>query len=234
MQCVGGGYVTFVDGDDWIESDWIQALFAGMKNNAFCIGGCTQIDSAGRTSIYLPSESIVQLVKSSLFGYASNKLYLKRALEGMTFAGDIREDIIFNLNLLQKHQTFSVIENSGYFYFQHGGSILHNRKVWNNIKIIEVVNKIYTLDLDEQYLPQCLKNIVAFSILTDHFSSIANSKLLFKEKLRLMSEVIEKTDSDKILRYQYADNWLYRLLLISVRLKKPQLFLIGCMALRKF
>ena len=109
-----GKYVTFVDSDDWIDNDLIETVMS-LQPFKVALYGCTVVSEQGENIDVISSASSVrtitfrddpcaveQLINSSLFGYACNKIYEKASIGNIRFMEiPQREDLIFNIEVMK-------------------------------------------------------------------------------------------------------------------------------------
>ena len=127
MKSATGKYLTFIDSDDWAGSTYIEHLFNAIKDCNWAISGVTYINKNKRHTV-IPTSSIDYLVKSSLFGYACNKLYRLDDVVDVYFRPVIREDIIFNLEVFSRVPLFACTENTTTFSAKQVFYIRENQK----------------------------------------------------------------------------------------------------------
>ena len=131
LEVCNGEYVAFIDSDDTVNTDWLAELFLAIQrtNVDFVIGGLTYVNSMEKHSVIPETESLTNLVKCSLLGYAWNKLYKREAIDNICFIKVPREDIVYNLSVLSAGKSYAVVPIAGYNYYQHQNSILHSSTV---------------------------------------------------------------------------------------------------------
>lgn len=131
MEVAVGDYITFVDGDDWIE----PAMYESMASEAVlhhadlvaCRYRCIYRDyvkdgSTGTVSVfYEPLEMLIQYLKEDekyLIQHAAwNKLYHKALLMEERFpVGEWYEDIVFSARVLSKVRCGVYIDTAFYNY----------------------------------------------------------------------------------------------------------------------
>ena len=131
-----GKYVTFVDSDDWIDNDLIETVMS-LQPFKVALYGCTVVSEQGENIDVISSASSVrtitfrddpcaveQLINSSLFGYAWNKIYEKASIGNIRFMEiPQREDLIFNMPIFmcKSVESAEIVQNC----------ILKLCKAWN-------------------------------------------------------------------------------------------------------
>ena len=228
MKSATGKYLTFIDSDDWAGSTYIEHLFNAIKDCNWAISGVTYINKNTRHTV-IPTSSIDYLVKSSLFGYACNKLYRLDDVVDVYFRPVIREDIIFNLEVFSRVPLFACTENTEYYYFQRETSILHTRKPVDDKKtflFLDELNRVIK-QLPENVQPDAIYNYIFLSAIGDQFASILQTDLPLRAKARRIRQYIRYSGCRRNIQLRFADNALYKLIAISYKLKNEWLFLLG-------
>ena len=196
LEIASGDYIMFEDSDDWLELSIIEKCVERIEQDQsdLVIFGYKKVDENGKNlgdftfgnEIFTKEEISNQLHKRILemsFGYAWNKLYRLSVIKesGIKSDGIIidREDLYFNLQLLNFIKTISYLDCVGYYYLQRKTSLLHNSDL-SRIKNVEIFGeKIKNLDLEED-----VKNMVLLHYLSDALikNVIWNKNLSKKQK----------------------------------------------------
>ena len=216
-----GLYITFIDSDDTVAENWIEGLYETINDYDLSIAGITYVNDENRSSSSPIGKEFVDLIKSSLFGYACNKLYKRDAIGDLRFASIQREDIIFNLSLFSSGKTYTLVDSHGYYYFQRNNSLLHEVAIPNIQAIFEFEENIQRSIFDLSETDQSvIYNYVMYSYVVDYIYKLLLSKsILAKEKKRLIKEIISYQPLQKKLKKEYADNTLYRIFYYGIALK---------------
>lgn len=147
-----GEYITFVDSDDWIESDMLNDSYAfAQKNSSQLVFWDFSFDDVEKDSIrrvsYYP-ESILQLNRTELKNFAKSIVHPKREEElapaltvckliqtslvknTVRFDEDltIGEDRVFNFSISKYAKNISYLCKSFYHYRQTESSAIHSYK----------------------------------------------------------------------------------------------------------
>lgn len=171
MDMSEGKYIGFIDGDDWIDVDYYQALLLSMKKNKSDIATCgiiTEYDNSQSCELrykYNFTNSIngnfalKLLTKSENYGYyitpiVNNKIYSCEFLK--------RNNIIFNQNRSFQDDYFSffamlhakkvaLVPNISYHYYQRPNSITHT---FSKRLVDDCINTLVCIrtDLEKQEL----------------------------------------------------------------------------------
>ena len=235
-----GDYVTFVDGDDWINEQLYQTVISYEPFDV-ALFGITYVDSrTGERTVCSPckktmalewkksSEVIEYLVKSSLLGYGSNKIYRKSLLLGLKYLDvQLREDLIFNIGVYGKTQQILLVNQVGYFYYQHNDSILkktYSGEIPDIASVAEQMTEIHpqlTKKQNRELSNYVIKQYICDAVYKFVFMNPALSERDAIEALRKIfcSKMISKT-----LRFYPGDGALFMLLVLCVKIKAPKLF----------
>lgn len=172
-----GEYVTFVDSDDWLETDWIENAFYSLKkaNVMLYIGGYVKSysDSEDRiTHQYLPRSILTRyecmremytksIDKTSFAWEVCGKLFHKKLWENVRFDTNIsvQEDGLAFWHVLQLVADVLYVPVYNYHYFDRDDSAVNTVKA-KNIYDDFYVNKILYNDsvlLEDYVLRDALK-----------------------------------------------------------------------------
>lgn len=135
-------YITFIDADDWVESDYIQKIITAQELNptdlkiwGFVIGkpDVSQEYHIGSTVCANPQEclkTILGLKQKHKYGFTVQFLYKKSIIDknGIRFPENIRlhEDMIFANSYCKYIHSLQTIDFLGYHYVDHGTISLSN------------------------------------------------------------------------------------------------------------
>ena len=227
ISVVKGKYLVFVDSDDWIGSNYLEKLYNSIGDYSWGISGITYCTNYENQSI-MPTLDLQQLVKSSLFGYTCNKIYLFEKVRNIRFNQSIREDLTYNLEVYLKSYRYALCETAEYYYYQHDSSTLHTKKTFDDEKVLLFLDNLSTLT---SQLPKNANNIALFnyaflSAISDQFVSLSLSKIPFREKLHRINLYTKSNNYKNKLYIKYADNTLYKMVMISYMFNSAFVFLL--------
>lgn len=139
LQYATGKYISFVDSDDFVDSEFIQTLYDTMmetQTDISCVGyqmfsetDEPQIDNNEYIlEVFEGEQAIKQLFTNEKFdNYVWNKLYLKKLFSDVKYpVGKKMEDLGTTYILLEKCKKISFAPKKLYYYFQRPDSILHS------------------------------------------------------------------------------------------------------------
>lgn len=135
LQNANGEYVTFIDSDDYVDKDYVQALYDALQTDnadmSFCnfVYAGKTLESSGEKlpdaiCIDKNSPETVRFlsrffrVGSYIMGSCWRILYKKQLIETDTFNPRLRigEDLLFMINALLKAEKVTFVKQDLYFY----------------------------------------------------------------------------------------------------------------------
>lgn len=143
LDLARGKYIVFIDGDDWVEAEYlsnlVSAIISGKYDIAIC--GYSKIFENGYKKQYLIGEDMVlnredlliKLFSPNYYrGYLVNKIFIHELIKQNSLRFDtsiyIQEDLLFICKyMVQAHQGV-YINQSLYNYLQRENSALHIAK----------------------------------------------------------------------------------------------------------
>ena len=134
-----GKYIAFVDSDDWVDAEYIAAMYYALQQTDSEIAACDVYESAGEEvelcpmkksplRICTPEEAISDILEGKGFrAVAWNKLYKRTLFENERYpVGKHHEDEFFTYRILAKAKRLVYLDRPLYFYFQRPGSIMNS------------------------------------------------------------------------------------------------------------
>lgn len=139
-QC-GGGYITFIDSDDYVDAEYIETLMGEIEENDAIASNIRREYASGETKrLHLTKEKECvyngnhEIRKGYMdhelrraFYFPHGKIYKRAAVGELEFNETLEksEDILFNLQFLQRANKIKTIEYAGYVYYDNEESITH-------------------------------------------------------------------------------------------------------------
>lgn len=132
-----GDLISFIDSDDWIEPDFLEALYAALTATKAQIAECAvaYVDEAGgelrrRAAAPLPPmgkmEALRRLIQEDgIYQTVWNKLYRREVVDGILFEkGKHHEDDFWTYQIFDRIEKLAVVDKPLYNYLQRSGSII--------------------------------------------------------------------------------------------------------------
>lgn len=139
LSVAKGDYISFVDGDDWVDSNYISLLYESIDTNKASMSICGMVrDFPNKSQQYiafkkemsfsdcLNNESFLSLLEGGLVNSCCNKLYRRDIINNnkLAFSGKVLvEDIEFNLKYLRYSNIINTIVDCPYHYAVVNGSL---------------------------------------------------------------------------------------------------------------
>lgn len=154
-----GIWITFVDSDDWLETDFLKILMS-HNNTSWVVGGFKRFGDKkdeiipNKTTIYNVTNDTSTLWKATLkefiFWYVWGKLYRLDIIRenNISFLNDMKysEDNCFVLEYMSHIETFSYIAYSGYCHLYEKGRAEKYRMTFNEFEChINLQDKCFKL-----------------------------------------------------------------------------------------
>ena len=137
MAVATGELMTFVDSDDWIAPDMYEHLYQRLEEDSSDIAACgVQMVWEDKTpsrmltrdgNCILNQEEAMQAIieESWLKQPVWYKIYKTELVRDILFPkGKYHEDVFWSYQAIGRAQRVSVSDHIGYYYLQHGGSIM--------------------------------------------------------------------------------------------------------------
>lgn len=203
-----GKYVLFIDGDDYIDSNYVEA-FLNYKDFNLVVGGYRRIEEGKRNIEIKPSQQVVSYenFERSFFnkrsfeyiGLPISKLFNLEIIKehDLKFdeSIDLGEDTIFDFNYMKYISEVKLIPYSGYNNLILPGTLSRKprKNLWQlNVYLIDSLNKVFDFKYDKYWQFMYIR---AISI---EISSMSRKYRDFKSTIRL----IRKNPDFKHVEYQ--------------------------------
>lgn len=150
-----GEFVSLVDGDDYVASDFIEQLAKAIDSDGVDISVCSYQTVCGRRCFpyRIDSETIsgVDAMKRLIAQQrlvdvvAWNKLYRKTLFDGIRYpVGKLHEDVFTTYRLFADSQLVRYIDSPAYSYVQRGGSIMASMSR-KRLEVLDAENEMRAL-----------------------------------------------------------------------------------------
>lgn len=202
IKVAKGDYVSFVDGDDWVDLDMAKRIYNVLQGGNYDIvtfNYTISYDDESKNSIC--SDTIYENISG--YGYLElilnqkiahclwNKVYSKSFLLNANFYGvcgtSMGEDLAANVLLGVSKPKVKMIKDNYYFYYQRATSTMNNptKTLLEIVDSLEYINKVlkqynlyykYKQEIDFLWFIQCYK----FNIITSDVKHNKYHKQLFE------------------------------------------------------
>lgn len=215
LEIAQGEYIAFIDGDDYVDSDYYEKLYKKAKENDSDIvkGLCKMIYPNGTLKEHWYNRTAISAKKEKLFipihynhGFGFS-IYKKSFLDGheIKFCNlKNGEDMVFLLKALCYTKNFDVINDSYYYYYQRPNSASYKYKEENAISVLnhfiyqtEILNNINLKKKD--YLEFFAKHIMpAYELWFFKFKKCNFNEQLYKNYVKGLIQIY------KLAKYKEA------------------------------
>jgi glycosyltransferase involved in cell wall biosynthesis len=233
-----GDYISFVDSDDWLETDiYEKCMNSNKKYDADIINFAMQINhSDGKyynqiikeETLLCGNEGLIYLNSfRNLDISACNKIFKSSLFNDIEFPyGKLCEDCYIMFKIFHKAEKVLITPYLGYHYFKRKGSITLN----NNINLDYLYAYYEQMDYFKKYLPELLyisESSYAFANITMFNNAVTkNNKRIEKETRKNVKEYAKSVYNNEYLpkkkKYQFLlfnrFNFIYKVL-IKIRKK---------------
>ena len=137
LKIATGSLVSFIDSDDWIEPDFLEALLVAMENKNAQIAECAVklVDETGKVLRYRETAKVScvdkidglrrLILEDGIYQTVWNKLYRREVIEGVLFEkGKCHEDDFWTYQVFDRMERLAIVDRPMYHYLQRSGSIM--------------------------------------------------------------------------------------------------------------
>lgn len=237
-----GDYITFLDQDDYIDSDYIETLISNIDNNDILITGYNRVDENGKI-LY---RKIPQDEEWSKYKFCASwgKLYLGSFIKenNIEFGKyKIGEDVYFLLYACSKTDKVKIISYSGYNNLRNLSSVSNNinkKKGVNNL--MPLINDMrrnidfskFDIDLLLYFF---LKTVIHYIYNQRKNSSLKEYYNLFKQYWNWLEDLYKEYNKKIKFKWQkYEDLKVNILVNLFIVCKKLHIIIILLFIIKKF
>ncbi|MBR6778574.1 MAG: glycosyltransferase [Clostridia bacterium] len=208
LDMATGDYVTFVDSDDFIELTMYEKLISSIIENnsdlALC-GFCNVYENGIKEVVVEKNLSVINasnifdyyvlsnshkidniVYLDGIMAYTCRALYSKKIIKNNRFEQEIKycEDLLFNLNVIDKNTKISVVNENLYNYYQRVTSAVHNASEKTVVAKFKYLEKV--LPILENKISDDSFKIFKFSIYKIIYLDLlkTGSKTIYKKYIK--------------------------------------------------
>lgn len=139
MDVATGKYISYIDSDDYISSDFFETLYNAIISEKSDIVECSvvkfyeddhfdEFSDDGLINNFLKTEAMSALISEKYFHqHVWNKLYKAELVKGIKYAvGKLNEDEFWTYQVFGRTEKVTKINKTMYYYFQRSSSIMGN------------------------------------------------------------------------------------------------------------
>lgn len=234
MKIAQGEYISFVDGDDWLEKDFFSILTCIMNENGadiaevgfrHCVEGekYENISPMHESICLNRDEAMANLIENKIPQVVWNKLYKKDIITDIPFEiGKYHEDEFWTYQVIDRVKTYVRSEYVGYNYFQRKGSIMGVGYSLKRLDAIEAkVRRQRYLEDNKSFLAELARKNLLFACM--YHGQCADRELNTQERKKAFSilKVIyhkHKMSSNEFKKMRFSQRIWIKMAQISLKL----------------
>mgnify|MGYP001463788212 FL=1 len=217
LEVAGGGYIAFVDADDWVEPDYIEKLLSAIEMNAemaicnicYDYGEDSNSDLTGsnlKKVEYNKSEVYKELLYSKeIGGFLCNKLFKKKFItKRLDESLHYSEDYVFVAEYCRQITKAIYLDSKLYHYRQDGNSatkeLSYNSRIYTLMESYKNIERIYLEELPtEEVFVQKNTLKIALNLRARYLIGRVNNKEEYLQIIKtIKSRIILVLKSSKI------------------------------------
>ncbi len=187
LEIMSGEYVSFIDSDDYIESDMYSKLYDALISNDSSISMCAvnKVWENGKkckmgkflNKIYNSEEAFKALIEEEISQVVWNKLYKAKLVKNILFdVGKYHEDEFWSYKVISKAKKICSIDYIGYNYFQRMDSIMGKEYSKKRLDAIEAKA------IRQNYIKEYFPNLIKHGNINLYFSCLYQGQLILKAR----------------------------------------------------
>ena len=170
-----GKYITFIDSDDWIETDYIESALKYLmeykpdiliNNYLRDIGGIFNLTNITPV-VFNKHQALFEMIRGKYFNWSPvAAFYSSTICKTNKFAANIHygEDLLFKYNFIKNSKNILYVPLSKYYYVNRDDSACNsydNDKKMDDLYVMEYImkrerNEIGNILLENEYLPRLI------------------------------------------------------------------------------
>ena len=163
-----GKFISFVDSDDWVDANYVKALFDLLTetNTDIAIGNFLKTDGSKKTPTgpiqhrtLNPAEAIICCTRGDTpaFAISCSKLYKKELFDKLRFpVGKYHEDEFTTYLLFYKSTSIAYTSQALYYYYSRESSIMTSQHPYDALEAFEQRYLFFKKKKEKELLPHLL------------------------------------------------------------------------------
>ncbi len=205
MAHASGEYITFVDSDDYVDTEMFSDMITEMEGTDADISVCNfekfwgnktknNIVSSNESEALTAAETLGKLYTDQqvIFVTAWGKIYKRELFDGVTYpVGRINEDIFTTYKTYAKADKVIYMNRAYYKYRQRAGSIIHTKFSLKNLDSLdglrEMKDFVLTIDgftVQNNVIGEYIEKIIYFYFKLDELSNVNTIKKALHNEAR--------------------------------------------------
>lgn len=206
-----GEFIMFVDSDDYLSEDAVEVLYDRITagGSDLAVGKHTDIYEDGSTNstycsrmtdeVYSAREALSKMGDDNYIPVAAwGKLYRRKILSGISYPSlKCGEDLWVYPYIIEKCNSVSVVNKTGYYYFQRANSIMHKKSERAKYDELDAILHITRYFYDSGYVSSSQK----------FYAKAISRSLLFKKRrdaVNLFNKHFQVHERKQLLKQQSA------------------------------
>lgn len=211
-----GEYFTFVDSDDWVDSNIYNMMYEiAHKRNIDVVGCGLLFEWPGNKEIKYSINSSVQeftrgeAVKHFLYGtidvHVVDKLFKRNKFKNIKFNNEIRvgEDRLYLCEILLNTDNYYIVSDCFYHYFQNIDSTMYQKFSEKNLDLVKVsyeISEMVKNDIPElKDYADCMSVSDLCRIYTE--LNLKDNKLRYDEDYKKIKKIIKAFSVKKMMKF---------------------------------
>ncbi len=211
------GYIAFVDGDDYLEPQFVELMYQSIDSQNTDIAVCSyckewknrQIPFILEETNYTGKEALYALIDGRIYTTLWGKMYRKELFDDVVFPeGRTYEDIAIMCDVMFSARSVVCIETVGYHWVMRFNSITHQKSLQNlfdnwtaNKERFNWLSKETSIMTDQRLTNDMLKGCVggAWLIWRQFYSFPKGEREKYRAQLHQVAQFIRKQTSVSIV-----------------------------------
>ncbi len=210
MKIASGGYIGFVDSDDWLRNDMYELLYKHLKENDVDISACgvemifdngeaSRMLTKDGTTILNTNEAVRSIIQESwLKQPVWYKLYRSSIIKDILFpVGKYHEDVFWSYQAVAKANKVCVFDEPCYFYRQRNESIMGQTYSLKRLDAIEAkTNRLeFIYENFPEFIRECEMDLVFSCLYHGQLAQIHLNKTERVYALEHLNRAFKEVDS---------------------------------------